>query len=154
VLYLLSIALVATLAFGLVWLRQRRWHQRDRVVRRLLDGADALEAQLLDCRARMQRLKSMIVVLPEEMSADANVALTADDKVTAGLRDLLAHRLWIKQHAETASTGELENACAALDQSREVMRSQLARLDAITGELADAQSSASSVSTRAKSQVT
>ena len=152
--YLLGIALLATVAIVLVLLRQRRWQRRERVVRRLLDSADALEAQLLDCRARMQRLKSMIVVLPEEMSADANVALTADDKVTAGLRDLLAHRLWIKQHAGTASAGELETACAALDQSREVMRSQLARLDAITGELADAQSSASSVSPRAKSSVT
>jgi hypothetical protein len=35
----------------------------------------------------MQQLKSMLAVLPEEMSADANVALTADDKVQAALRD-------------------------------------------------------------------
>lgn len=149
--YLSLIALAAALALVLVWLRQRHWQRRERAIRRLLDGADGLEAQLLECRARMQRLKSMIVVLPEEMSASANIALTADDKVNAGLRDLLAHRLWIKQRAETASAGELDTACAALDQSREVMRSQLARLDAITGELADAQSSASSFSPRNKS---
>jgi hypothetical protein len=92
----------------------------------------------------------MLVALPDEMSANANNALTADDKVQAGLRDLLAHRLWIKQHAETASTAELDAACSAIDQSRQVMESQLARLDTITNELAAAQSSASSVTPRNK----
>lgn len=149
-LYLLLIAIAAGLALLLVWIRQRAWQRRERVMRLLLDGADALEAQLLDCRARMQTLKSMLAVLPEEMSADANSALTADDKVQAGLRDLLAHRLWIKQHADTASTAELDAACAAIVQSSQVMTSQLSRLDAITGELAAAQSSARSVAPRGK----
>jgi muconolactone delta-isomerase len=99
----------------------------------------------------MQQLKTMLVALPEEMSADANAALTADDKVAAGLRDLLAHRLWIKQHAASASRADLDAALAAIDTSREVLAAQLARLDSITGELAAAQSSARSVAPRSKS---
>jgi hypothetical protein len=151
----LYIILILTAAVALLLLavavRQRRWAERARTMRRLLDGADALESQLLECRSRMQQLKSMLVALPEEMSADANSALTADDKVQAALRDLLAHRLWIKQHAASASRSELDTACTAVETSYQVMQSQLARLDAITGELAAAQSSAGSVAPRGKS---
>jgi hypothetical protein len=150
--FYLIIILVAAASLLLLYLafRQQNLAKRERAVRRLLDGADALEAQLLDCRARMQQLKTMLVALPEEMSADANTALTADDKVQAGLRDLLAHRLWIKQHAASATRGDLDAACAAIDQSRQVMQAQLTRLDSITGELAAAQSSARSVARRGK----
>jgi hypothetical protein len=146
-------ALLAALLLVILYIvsRQRNLARRDRAMRRLLDGADTLEAQLLECRARMQQLKAMLVALPEEMSADANAALTADDKVAAGLRDLLAHRLWIKQHAATASRADLDAAVAAIDTSREVLAAQLARLDSITGELAAAQSSARSVAPRGKS---
>jgi hypothetical protein len=148
VLYFILFATAAALLLLIAAFRQHRLSQRDQAIRRLLDGADALEAQLLDCRARMQQLRSMLVALPEEMSADADAALTADDKVQAGLRDLLGHRLWIKQHAGTATRADLDTACSAIDQSRQVMHSQLARLDAITGELAAAQSSARSVAPR------
>jgi hypothetical protein len=136
-------ALLAALLLVILYIvsRQRNLARRDRAMRRLLDGADTLEAQLLECRARMQQLKAMLVALPEEMSADAN----------AGLRDLLAHRLWIKQHAATASRADLDAALAAIDTSREVLAAQLARLDSITGELAAAQSSARSVGRRGKS---
>jgi len=147
---LLMLVAALVLSLLLVWHRRHGWRVRELAIRRLLDGADALEGQLLDCRARMQRLRGMLVVLPDEMSATANSALTADDKVQAGLRDLLAHRLWIKQHAETASPAELTAACSAIDQSRQVMESQLARLDTITGELAAAQSSAGSVAPRGR----
>ena len=146
-LYLILIATAASLLLYAVF-RQQALNRRHRSVRRLLDGADALEAQLLECRSRMQQLRSMLVALPEEMSADANTALTADDKVQAGLRDLLAHRLWIKQHAATATGAELGTACAAIDQSRKVLATQLARLDSITSDLAAAQSSARSVTPR------
>jgi hypothetical protein len=151
VLYLFPIAIAAAL-LAFILIRQYTWRLRARTIRQLLDGADALEAQLLECRARMQRLKTMLVVLPEEMSADANSALelTADDKVQAGLRDLLAHRLWIQQQAAIASARELRTARAALETSRQVRASQLARLDGITGELAEAQSSARSVAPRTK----
>ena len=151
-LYFIAIVAAAMLPLLFLALRQRRWTQRARAMRRLLDGADALESQLLECRARMQQLKSMLVPLPEEMSADANSALD-EDKVQAGLRDLLAHRLWIKQNAGSASPHELVTACAAIEQSYQVMQSQLARLNAITEELAAAQLSARSVNGRGKNGV-
>jgi len=150
VLYLILIAAALAVALLVLALRQRRVHRRIHAIRRLLDGADALEGQLLACRTRMQQLRTMLVALPEEMSATATVALTADDKVQAGLRDLLAHRLWIKQHAEQATPDELGRALAAIDQSRQVLTAQLARLEAITDELAAAQSSAGSVIPREK----
>lgn len=150
VLYLVLLLSAALLLLLSVWSRQRDWRRRARAMRQLLDGADTLEAQLLECRARMQRLRDMLTALPEEMSADANSALTADDKVQAGLRDLLAHRLWFKQHAASASTAEFVTACAAIERTRRVMESQLQRLDLITGELSAAQTSASSVAPRGK----
>src|SRR6185503_12227199 len=85
VVYLLLFGLAAALALLLAWLRERRFRQREDVIRAMLDGADALEAQLQECRQRMQTLKGMLVVLPEEMSERANVALSADDKVEAAL---------------------------------------------------------------------
>ena len=152
--YILLIAAAAALPLLVLFLRQRQWRARELAMRRLLDGADALEAQLLACRSRMQQLKSMLAVLPEEMSADANVALTADDKVQAALRDLLAHRLWIKQHAAEATPAELDAACAAIEQSHRLMQAQLTRLDAIAAELAAAQSSARTVAPRGKTTTT
>ena len=154
VVYLLLIVAAAALSLLVLFMRQRQWRARDLAMRRLLDGADALEAQLLACRARMQQLKSMLAVLPEEMSADANVALTADDKVQAALRDLLAHRLWIKQHAAEATSAELAAACAAIEQSDRLMQAQLTRLDTIAAELAAAQSSARTVAPRGKTTAT
>jgi len=154
VVYLLLIVAAAALSLLVLFMRQRQWRARDLAMRRLLDGADALEAQLLACRSRMQQLKSMLAVLPEEMSADANVALTADDKVQAALRDLLAHRLWIKQHAAEATPAELDAACAAIEQSYRLMQAQLTRLDAIAAELAAAQSSARTVAPRGRTTTT
>jgi hypothetical protein len=150
VIYLLLIPLAAAgLLMAVIW-HQWQWRRREASMRRLLDGADALEATLLACRTRMQQLKSMLEVLPEEMSAEANAALTADDKVQAALRDLLGHRLWIKQHAVEATLRELDAACLAIEQSLARMQLQLDRLDAIAAELADAQSSARTVVPRGK----
>ncbi|HEX6832763.1 MAG TPA: hypothetical protein VF132_04435 [Rudaea sp.] len=146
--YLLIFAIAGAVALLSFALRQRHWSRRERTLRRLLDGADALEAQLQDCRQRMQKLKEMLAILPEEMSAQANNALSADDKVQAALRDLLAHRLWIRENGTTATVAQLEAACAAMDQSRLRMGAQIERLTAATDELARAQSSAQSAGRR------
>lgn len=136
------IAFIALVLAGLSFLlvRERRWRQRERAIRTLLDEADALEASLLTCRERMQGLRGMLVDLPEEMTGDADEALAADDKVQAALRDLLQHRLWIKQHAVDADQGELDTAVEALRQSRRSMEQQLQRLDEMTAALREAQS--------------
>lgn len=119
--------------------RERRWRRRDAAIRALLDGADTLEQQLLSCRERMQALRAMLVDLPEEMTGDAHDALTADDKIQAALRDLLQHRLWIKQHALDADQPDLDNAVSALRQSQSAMDRQLSRLAEITRALQEAQ---------------
>jgi uncharacterized coiled-coil protein SlyX len=145
VLYLLVFALAGVLALYLAWLRERHLRQRENAIRALLDGADALEAQLQECRQRMQTLKEMLVVLPEEMSESANVALSADDKVGAALKDLLAHRLWIKQNAGTATLQQLDAARVALTQSGATLQAQLDRLAAIADDLQRAQANAQSI---------
>ena len=99
VIYLLIVAVAATVLFATLYMRERNLNRRQQAIRALLDGADAVEAQLQACRERMQRLREMLSILPEEMSARAYNALDADAKVQAALKDLLAHRLWIQQHA-------------------------------------------------------
>jgi hypothetical protein len=130
------------LALLAVWLHGRSLHSRQTAIRGLLDGADALEARLQECRERMQHLRDMLTVLPEEMSARADHALQADAKVQAALRDLLAHRLWIQQHAANASLRELGAARRALDQSGATLQAQLDRLAAIAADLQQAQADA------------
>ena len=148
----LIITILFALGLGLlVWLSGRKLRRREQSIRALLDGADALETQLHDCRQHMQRLRSMLTVLPEEMSATADHALSADAKVKAALKDLLAHRLWIQQHAATASQTELDNAATAMTQSRITLAAQIDRLDAISTDLKRAQASAQTVLPRASS---
>jgi uncharacterized coiled-coil protein SlyX len=145
VLYLLVVAIAGIVLLLLAWMHERRLRLRDNLIRALLDGADALEAQLQECRQRMQSLREMLVVLPEEMSERANSALSADDKVEAALRDLLAHRLWIKQNAGDATLQQLGAARAALDQSGATLQAQLERLAAIASDLQRAQANAQSI---------
>ncbi|MEO8672315.1 MAG: hypothetical protein ABI411_13435 [Tahibacter sp.] len=137
--YLVAIAIFLTPLLAVALLRERRWKRREKAIRALLDGADQQEEQLIRCRERMQVLRGMLVDLPEEMIVDADVALAADDKVQAALRDLLQHRLWIKQHAVDANQAELDAAVTALDLSRQSMARQLTRLAEITGALRAAQ---------------
>lgn len=143
--YTLTAALASALVLLFFWLRERSWNRRQAAIRALLDGADDLEAQLQECRQQMQRLRGMLAILPEEMSADADSALSADGKVQAALKDLLGHRLWIKQHAADADLGELDTARAALAQSSSTLAAQVERLSAIALDLERAQSSAQSV---------
>lgn len=143
--YLIIAVFVALLVLLTVYLNGRRLRRRQQALRSLLDGADAFETQLHECKQRMRRLRGMLAVLPEEMSAHADQALSADAKVEAALRDLLAHRLWIQQHAQTASSNELASARNAMDQSRATLAEQIDRLDDITGDLRRAQASANTV---------
>jgi hypothetical protein len=136
---LVIVAACLVLAVLGLWLRDRGERGRQNAIRALLDGADALESRLQECRERMQHLRDMLVVLPEEMSAQADSALQADAKVQAALKDLLAHRLWIQQRAATASLQELTRARQALDQSGTTLQAQLDRLAAIAADLQRAQ---------------
>ena len=142
VVYLLIVAVAATVLCITLWLREQNVQRRQQAIRSLLDGADAVEAQLQACRERMQRLREMLSILPEEMSARADSALDADTKVQAALKDLLAHRLWIQQHAETADIEQFSIAREALTQSGATLTALLRRLDEASAELERAQTTA------------
>ena len=140
--YLLVVALVAAIVGTTMWMRERHVRRRQQAIRSLLDGADAVEVQLQACRERMQRLRGQLSILPEEMSARADNALSADANVQAALKDLLAHRLWIQQHAETATIAQFDAARTALDQSATTLAALLERLDDAATQLERAQASA------------
>lgn len=123
-------------------MRELHLRRRQQAIRALLDGADAVESQLQACRDRMQRLRNQLSILPEEMSAHADSALSADAKVQAALKDLLAHRLWIQQHAETATIAQFDAARMALDQSATTLAALLARLGDASAQLERAQATA------------
>lgn len=144
--YLIIAAACLVLVSLALWFGERGLRSRQNAIRALLDSADLLESRLQQCRERMQHLRDMLTVLPEEMSARADSALQADAKVQAALRDLLAHRIWIQQHAAAASPRELAQAQRALDQSGATLQAQLDRLAAIAADLQRAQTEARTVS--------
>ena len=130
----LAIALVALLGLAL-WLRERVVNRRGRALRDLLDGADALEEQLQDYRRRMLSLRQTLTQLPSDMTAPAMASIDPDRQVKTALREVLAHRLWIKQQSGSATQKALDEAVAALNRSRTQLASQLGLLDEAADQL-------------------
>ena len=126
---LLLSAAIALLLFVLVaGLREHWLRQRSRLLGDILDLADALERELLECRARLREIPALTMNLPPSEQISARATLGAEPQVQDALRDLLAHRLWLKEHAASASTAELQSARAALVATRAALSAQLARL--------------------------
>jgi hypothetical protein len=126
---LLLSAAIALLLFALVvGLHERRLRQRSLLLRDILDLADALEHELLECRARLREIPALTVNLPPSQQLSARATLGAEPQVQDALRDLLAHRLWLKDHAARASMAELQSARDALVATRAALAAQLARL--------------------------
>ncbi|MBS0431772.1 MAG: hypothetical protein JSS21_05135 [Proteobacteria bacterium] len=114
------IALVAILVF------MRAQARRRRALGALYRGADALEHDLKECRARLERAHASMNVAPGVPAAGEADARTAVD---AALRELLGHRLWLRDQAADAGQRELDTALAALDRARAALGQQLAALD-------------------------
>lgn len=133
--YLIAAIGIVTLLIAIAVRRELAWRRRDLALRQLLDGADALEAQLHDYRARMRLLRSLIEKLPDDGVARAMAKVDADSQVQTALRDVLAHRLWIKQHAATADQIALDSAVSALVRSRDQIAAQLRALDEVGQDL-------------------
>jgi predicted nucleic acid-binding Zn-ribbon protein len=133
-------AVLAALAvLGIILaIRVLKTNRRDVALRDLLDGADALEEQLHECRERMKKLQSLLAQLPSDMTGSAMSSLDPEGQVRTALRDVLAHRLWIKQNGSTASQHELDQARDAIRKSREQLSEQLRKLDEVGQELAEA----------------
>jgi hypothetical protein len=113
----------------------RRLARRSAALRRIMDVADQLEADLKTCRARLQQAHAVMSLNPDLPAASEQEAAHAVD---AGLRALLQQRLWIRDRAPTASQGELDKAIQSMDQTRERLRPLLQALGQAQSELDNA----------------
>jgi hypothetical protein len=100
-----------------------------------MDEADALERELYECRARLREIPALVAALPPSVPLSARATLVAEPQVQAALRDLLSHRLWLKEHATTATLAELESARGALKTAKSALATQLERLAEVRTEL-------------------
>ncbi|GGA18186.1 hypothetical protein [Dyella nitratireducens] len=107
----------------------RRLNRRNASLRRLLELADRVEADLKSCRFKLKQAHAVMSMNPDLPAASEQEAANAVD---AGLRALLQQRIWIRDHAPTATQGELDAAAQAMDQTRD-------RLQPLLQALGDAQ---------------
>ena len=77
----------------------------------------------------------LVATLPPSAQLSARATLVAEPQVQAALRDLLSHRLWLKEHAQSATLAELESAQKALAGAKTGLATQLARLADVREEL-------------------
>lgn len=110
----------------------RRLTQRTASLRRLLELADRLEADLKSCRARLQQAHAVMSLNPDAPAASEQEAAHAVD---AGLRALLQQRIWIRDNAPKASQSELDAAIRAMEQTRERLHPLLQALGQAQSEL-------------------
>lgn len=122
--------LVAAALVGAMVLR--RMTRRTASLRHLLDLADRLEADLKSCRTRLQQAHAVMSLNPDSPADSEKEAASAVD---AGLRALLQQRIWIRDHAPTATQAELDTATRAMEQSRERLSPLLQALGQAQSEL-------------------
>ena len=111
-LIMLSVAALAGIGMWLAWSVVRRSQRRQRAIRELLDAADALEASLRTAR--------------EEIEA---VAGDHVNPVRAAMQDLLHQRMWLQEHAQSASLQQLDEVRASLEAARGTLQGQLQRVE-------------------------
>lgn len=138
---LFVIALFAVLGGVLLWWRVQG-RRRHRALTRIMDDADAMETLLRRTRERMGVMQTVVGRMPADIAADARASLDSSDRLQAGFRDLLQHRMWLQQNVETASQHELDEAAAALGRARARIAAELDRLDNAGAELESATSPA------------
>lgn len=110
----------------------RKMTRRATSLRQLLDLADRLEADLKACRARLQQAHAVMSLNPDLPAASEQ---EADHAVDAGLRALLQQRIWIRDHAPTASQSELNAAIRNMDETRGRLQPLLQALGQAQSEL-------------------
>jgi hypothetical protein len=110
----------------------RRMTRRTSSLRRLLELADRLEADLKSCRARLQQAHAVMSLNPDLPAASEQEAAHAVD---AGLRALLQQRIWIRDRAPSATQAELDAATRDMEQTRERLSPLLAALGQAQSEL-------------------
>ena len=146
---ILILAIVLVLAIGIpAALVQRRHLRRQQRLSRLLDAADEVERLLDRSQERMVALQPVVGRVPADIAAVAQASLESALPIREAKRDVLQHRLWIQQNAETATLAELDNALAALDRARERLAGQLAQLEKAGSDLAVATEAAEDAARR------
>jgi hypothetical protein len=121
----------------LLWSRAKG-RRRRHTLTRIMDDADAVETLLRRTRDRMGAMQSVVGRMPADIAADARASLDSDERVRAGFRDLLQHRMWLQQNVDTASQESLDEAAGALERSRARLAAELDRLDNAGAELESA----------------
>ncbi|HUA78783.1 MAG TPA: hypothetical protein VL997_00305 [Dyella sp.] len=124
-LILLAVALAGTFLL-------RRLNRRNASLRRLLELADRVEADLKSCRSRLMQAHAVMSMNPDLPAASEQEAA---DAVDAGLRALLQKRIWIRDQAPTASQKELDAAAQDMDQTRDRLLPLLQALGQAQNEL-------------------
>jgi len=135
------IALLAVFGGVGLWSHLRGRH-RQRTLTRIMDDADAMETLLRRTRERMGVMQTVVGRMPADIAAEARASLDSNDRLQAGFRDLLQHRMWLQQNVGTASQHELDEAAAALGRARARIAAELDRLDNAGAELESATSPA------------
>ncbi len=138
--FLFALVIVLVIAALALWIHDRRVRQRTRLLLGILDLADDLERSLRECRSRLHTVQPIIAHAPPTASTPSPVLAThiAEPQIQAALRDLLAHRLWLKANAAHATLNELVAARDSLQQSRAELDRQLDRLVDATSDLKQA----------------
>jgi hypothetical protein len=144
---LLSGLLLAAIALPLLWLHGQRVRRRRTLVQ-LLDLADLLEALLDRSQERMRSLRPLMERVPADIAEGANASIGGSLPVLEAKRDLLQHRLWIQQHADTATQAELDEACAAMSRVRARLGGELSELEMVRSDLKQATDAAAEAALR------
>ena len=149
--YALGTIVAAMLILAGFWFRERELRRRPLLLAAIMDEADQLETELHECRARLREIPALVATLPPSAQLSARATLVAEPQVQAALRDLLAHRLWLKENAATATIPELESARGALSAAKSALAAQLDRLAEVRSELEAARAAPSVRSVDAQS---
>ncbi|MGH8124402.1 MAG: hypothetical protein ACREPK_00930 [Rhodanobacteraceae bacterium] len=119
-------ALVAVIACAVIVLLLARQMRHQRALRTLYLEADGLESDLKECRSRLARAHASMSMGPNEPAAGE---VEARHAVDAALRELLAHRLWLRDEAGGANQRDLDAAVSAIGKARGALGTQLRELD-------------------------
>ncbi|MEJ7808322.1 MAG: hypothetical protein WKG03_20675 [Telluria sp.] len=105
-LLVMAIAMIAAIVI------RRRSQGRQQAISGVLDAADALEERLRTARAEIE-----------------SVAGSDADPVRDALREMLRQRLWLKEHAGTATLAELAIVKRSIEAAQHRIDQQLAQIE-------------------------
>lgn len=127
-----ALLVAVTLWFGRqIWLMRRR----NGLIMQMLDDADQVESRLLECREKMKTIGGMLGRLPSDITASARATLDSESGIQQALKIVLQHRLWIRENANTAPIGKLEEVSRTIHRSLDELDVQIGRLSAVGDEL-------------------